>query len=82
MTDELSVVSSDLWTDIESRLGEIFMMIPQKVFAGLSVTIVADLLQVPPVRGKFIFSQFSDEDSMKHVLDLQLWHLFKDAELT
>ena len=35
--DELSVVSSDLWADIDSRLTEIFMMIPEKAFAGLSV---------------------------------------------
>ena len=28
--DELSMVSSDLWTDIDTRLREIFMMIPEK----------------------------------------------------
>ena len=55
--DELSMVSSNLWTDIDSRLGEIFMMIPEKVFTGLSVMIVADLLQLSPVRGK-LFSIF------------------------
>ena len=79
--DELSMLSSDLWTDIDSRLGEIFLMIPEKAFAGLSVMDVADLLQLPPVRGKPIFSQFSDKDSMNHLLGLQLWHLFKYAEL-
>ena len=42
------MVSSDLWTDIDSRLGEIFAMIPKKAFAGLSVMTVADLLQLPP----------------------------------
>ena len=47
--DELSMVSSDLWTDIDSRLGEISLMIPEKAFAGLSVMAVADLLQLPPV---------------------------------
>ena len=57
-------------------------MIPEKAFAGLSLMTVADLLQLPPVRGKPIFSQFSDKDSMKHLLGLQLWHLFKYAELT
>ena len=64
------MVSSDLWTDIESRLGEIFMMIPEK--AGLSVITVADLHQLPPVRGKLIFSQYSDKDNIKHLLGLQL----------
>ena len=80
--DKLSMVSSDLWTDIDSRLGEIFMVIPEIAFTGLSVMTVADLLQLPPVRGKYICSQFSDKDSMKHLLGLQLWHLFKYAELT
>ena len=42
--DELFTVSSDLWTDIDSSLREIFMMIPEKAFAGLSVFNVADLL--------------------------------------
>ena len=73
ITDELSMVSSDLWTDIDSRLGEIFVIIPQKAFADLSVMAVADLLQLPPVRGKPIFSKFSDKDSMKHLLGLQLF---------
>ena len=43
--DELSMVSSDLWKGIGSRLHEIFMMIPEKAHAGLSVMTVADLLQ-------------------------------------
>ena len=43
---------------------------------------VADLLQLPLVRGKFIFSQFSDKDNMKHLVGLQLRHLFKYPELT
>ena len=53
--DELSMVSSDLWTDTDSRLGEIFMMFPEKAFAGLSLLTVADLLQLPPVRGKLTY---------------------------
>ena len=58
------------------------MTIPEKEFADLSVMAVTDLLQLPPVREKPIFSPFSDKDSMKHLLGLQLWHLFKYAELT
>ena len=80
--DELSMVSSDLWTDIDWRLREIFVMIPKKKFAGLSVMTVADLLQLLPIRGKLIFSQLSDKDRMKQFLGLQLWHLFRYAELT
>ena len=60
------MASSDLWTDINSKFREIFMMIPKKAFAGLSVITVADFLQFSPVRGKLIFSQFFNMDSMKH----------------
>ena len=70
--DELSIVSSDLWVDITSRLQQIFMSI-EKAFAGLSVMTVGDFLQLPPVLGKLIFSPFSDKDSMKHLLGLQVW---------
>ena len=76
------MVSSDLSTDIVSRLGEIFMMILDKAFVGLSVMAVAELLQLPPAREKFIFSQFADKDIIKQLLGLQLMHLFKYAELT
>ena len=50
--------SSDLWTDVDSRLGEIFMITLEKAFAGLSVTTVPYFLQIPPVRGKLKFSRF------------------------
>ena len=63
-------------------MGEIIITIPEKEFADLSVMAVTDFLQLPPVRGKPIFSQFSDKNSMKHLLGLQLWHLFRYAELT
>ena len=51
LTDELYIAPSDLWTYIDSRLGEIFMMIPEKAFTGLSVMTVADLLQLLPIIG-------------------------------
>ena len=35
------MVSSDLWTDIVSRLKEIFMMISEKAFPGLTFMTVA-----------------------------------------
>ena len=58
------------------------MMVPEKTFAGFSVMTVADLLQRPPVRRKLIFSQSSNKGSMKNLLGLQLWHLFKYKKLT
>ena len=56
--DELSMVSSDFWTDINSKMGEIFMMIPEKAFAGLSVVTIADLLYLSPVRENSYFHYF------------------------
>ena len=56
--NKLSMASNDLWTDINLRLEEIFMKIPEKAFAVLSVRTVADLLRLPPARGKLIFSNF------------------------
>ena len=53
-----------------------------KSFARPSVMTVPDLLQLPPIRGKLIFSQFSHKDCMNHLLGWQLWYLFKYAELT
>ena len=44
IVNEFSKISSDLWTDIDSRMGEVFMMITEIGFAGLSVKGVADLL--------------------------------------
>ena len=43
---------------------------------------VVDFLELPPVRGKLIFLHFFHKGSMKHLQGLQLWHLFKYAELT
>ena len=48
------MVSSDLCTDVDSRLVEIFMIL-KIAFAGLSVMTVAYLLQLPPARGKVYF---------------------------
>ena len=83
--DEFSIVSRfqglhGIKVSIGRSLGET-IMIPEKEFPGLSVVTLSELLQVTPVRGKLIFSHFSDKDSMKHLLGLQLWHLFNYAEL-
>ena len=42
--NELSTVLNELWTVSYSRLGEVFMMIPEKTFACLSTMTVADFL--------------------------------------
>ena len=43
--DELSLLSSHLWTgDIDSRMRKIFSMIPEKKFVGLLVMTIFELL--------------------------------------
>ena len=54
--DELFIVSSDLWTDIQARLREILKMIPEKKFSALLIMTVAYLHQILPVKEKIIFS--------------------------
>ena len=49
------------------RLGEIFMMILEKAFAGLSVKTIANLHKLPSVMRKLIFSRFCGKESMNHL---------------
>ena len=66
------MISTDLWTDFDSRLGEKFIIIPQTLFAGLSVMAGGKFLQILLVTVKVVFYKFSDKDSMKIVLGWQL----------
>ena len=54
--DGFSMVSSDLPRERYSRLEEVFMIIPEKLFGGISVLTVADHPQLPPVYKKLLFS--------------------------
>ena len=79
--DELSMVSSDLWVDINSRLQEIFMVIEKSICWSFSYA-CRRLSSTTSSLRKIYFSLFSDKDSMEHSLGLQFWHLFKYAKLT
>ena len=47
--NEISMVSSDLFFQINAQLLEIFICSTETEFAGLIVILVDDLLQLPPV---------------------------------
>ena len=51
-------------------------------FAGLTVLLVADLRQLPPVIGKPVYATIGSCDSLERHLTLNLWHMFRFAELT
>ena len=74
------MVSSDLFYKIHVRLTEIFGCKPDEQFAGIPMLVCGDLYQLPPVKGKSIFS-VSDQ-SIDKLLSLDLWRLFTLAELT
>ena len=80
--DEFSMVSSDLFLKIDDRLLEIFMFSTSIEFAGLTVALVADLLQLPPVMGKPVYATADGCDSLERHLSLNLWRMLQFAELT
>ena len=77
MNLKISMVSSDLWTEIDVRLSEIFSLSNALLFAGFSVVTIRNYLQLTPVRGRSIFSWFTGASRMNQLLSLQLWHLYK-----
>ena len=53
--DEISMVSADLIHNVHKRLCDIFGGV--KLFAGIGYMFVGDLLQLKPVKGRFVFEQ-------------------------
>ena len=70
MTNEISMVSSDLWIEIDVRLFEIFLKSFELSFARSSVLIIGDYPQVPQVRGTLIFPIFTSGKNMNKLFPL------------
>ena len=49
---------------------------------GLSIAVLGDFLQLPPVIGKPIYAIIDDHERIKGFLSLDLWNVFKFTELT
>ena len=76
--DEISMVSNKLLLFIHQRLLDIFGHGSfMKPFAGISVIVVGDLYQLPPVFQKPVYADYYDELYNIH----HLWKLFKMCEL-
>ena len=56
--DEISMVSNDLLFHIHLQLVESFGCPNNTPFAGLSITVVGDFLQLPPVRAQPVYAEF------------------------
>ena len=79
--DEISIVLRTLFYQINLRLIEIFDV--NKPFGRLSVIVCGDVYQFPPVNPPVIYCQFDlRKATVKDINDLELWHIFKMAELT
>ena len=78
--NEISMVSNTLLLYIHQRLIEIFGCVSdfKKPFAGLTMILVGDLYQLPPVMQKAIYAEFYDE--LYNIYPL--WRNFRMCELT
>ena len=63
---------------IHLHLNEIFGSVNNKTFAGITVIVVGDLLQLPPIMGRLVYANYKNNWQN---FDL-LWRHFKIFELT
>ena len=76
--DEISMVSNMGLLHIHQRLKEIFATPNSELFAGISVLVVGDFFQLPPIRSSTVFTDYKNGAfNLYHP-----WHTFKMAELT
>lgn len=76
--DEISMVSNTTLLHIHLRLKEIFATANNLLFAGLSILVVGDLYQLPPIRRKPVFESYNhDLYNLCHP-----WLVFRMIELT
>lgn len=59
--DEISLISSDLLYKLDKKLKEIFVEKNKTPFGGIGLMLVGDLLQLPPVKGVYIFQEPKDK---------------------
>ena len=77
--DEISMVSADLFYNLDLRLREITMV--DTVFGGVSVFVFGDLFQLQPPKARYVFEQPTNkEHALVHRLR-DLWKLFAVVNL-
>ena len=59
----MSLVSADQLYKIDAKLREIFHLNKNIPFGGIGIVLVGDLLQIPPVKGAYIFKRPKFEKS-------------------
>ena len=77
--DEISMVSTDLFYNLDLKLREITMV--DTPFGGLSIFVFGDLFQLQPIKAKYVFEEPTDmEHSMAYKLR-NLWQMFTVVNL-
>ena len=72
--DEISMVSADMFYCLNKRLCSIFQnLLP---FGGISIILVGDLMQLKPVRGRYIFQIPIDLTYFDGLGLINLWDMF------
>ena len=75
--DEISMVGNITLLHIHQRLKEIFGTSNSQMFVGISIIVVGDMYQLPPIHKRTVF-----DDLEKNVFNLyHPWHLFTMIEL-
>ena len=80
IVDEMSLMKSDMLYKIHRRLCEIFQS--EDIFANKSVILVGDLMQLPPVMGKYIFESPRNDNFYSYHQEVPLWQQFEVFTLT
>merc|ERR1712130_480299 len=75
--DEVSLISSDMMYKLDKRLREIFLERKKIPFGGIGIILVGDLLQLPPVKGGFIFTIPKDKKYQEAYKLRDLWKSFE-----
>ena len=74
--DEVSLISSDMLYKLDSKLRDIFVERNKTPFGGIGIMLVGDLLQLPPVKGGFIFTKPKNKIYSEAYKIKDLWELF------
>jgi hypothetical protein len=77
IVDEMSLLDSDMLTNIHLRLCKIFQTSSEVLFGGIAVILVGDLLQLPPVQGSYIFQPPNNKRFQAFHNAIDLWQSFE-----
>ena len=77
--DELSLISADQLYKLHMRLCEIFQS--EDKFANIGMVLVGDILQLKPIRGRYIFQEPKNDHFAPFYEVDSLWHSFEVIDL-